>query len=160
MVAATRLVSPQVPRLTPRPAESNKTARIKQNCVLQVFRARPRHVFQICRLHCTHARPPRLLQAPRLFVCPASIRSGLRTFHAHPASSIRSAGPRLPAHVYQICRLHSICGRPRSSIRSAGSIVPTRALSDLQAPPATNGATESNITRQRVLAYKSTLQFV
>ena len=55
LVASTRLVSQQVPRLTPRPAESNKTARIKRNCVLQVFRARAQRLLR-----------PSDLQVPRL----------------------------------------------------------------------------------------------
>ena len=176
MVALTRLVSPQVPRLTPPPHN----------------RTKPRVSNRIACYRCSARAPPRLsdLQAPLYPRAPAtSIASsasfcvpsvyqicGLHVFHAHPArlSDVRAPHlPRAPCNVHQICGLHVFHACP---FRSAGSMSFARALqrpSDLQAPhlprlpyqicrlpPCHNSATESNITRQCVLAYKTTLQFV
>ena len=152
MVALTRLVSPQVPRLTPPPHN----------------RTKPRVSNRIACYRCSARAPPRLsdLQAPLYPRAPAtSIASsasfcvpsvyqicGLHVFHAHPArlSDVRAPHlPRAPCNVHQICGLHVFHACP---FRSAGSMSFARACNVYQMcglPPCHNGATESHYEAMR-----------
>ena len=124
LVAVLRLVSPQVPRLTPPP----------QN------RTKPRVSNRIACYMCSARAPPRLsdLQAPWYPRAPATSIASSASFCVPRVYQIWAPHlPRAPRHVYEICRLHSIHACPATSIRSAGSIVSARTpprLSDLQAP--------------------------